>query len=236
MAVAGVGVKLRGKVLRQSGFHPAVAGMNEPSIVHFRTRPHREVNVSIAGAQVNVGQHAVNGHVSVAGVGVQPSGEVSHLNVSVAGIDAGLAGDAIDCDVAVARVQVQSGFRGDLYFDAHSSMRADVDAPTTTRHVDLQVYLVAILVLGDAHAAASDGETLADHTCRVVVGASTSARIEECASKYRSPRKPLWTCTLATATSQSMASPARPASIPATDTFRCATSPEGCTLIPATDT
>src|ERR1039457_2985662 len=165
MAVASVGVKLRGKVLRQSGFHPAVAGMNEPSIVHLRARPHREVNVSIAGAQVNVGERAVNGHVSVAGMGVQPSGEVAHLNVAVAGIDAGLPGDAIDCDVAVARVQVQSGFRGNLHLDAHSSMRADVDAPTTTRHVDLQVDLVAILVPGDAHAAASDVEALANHTC-----------------------------------------------------------------------
>src|ERR1017187_1901500 len=163
MPVAGVGVKLRGKVLRQSGFHAAVAGVNQPSIVHLRTRPHGEVNVSIAGAQVNVGQHAVNGHVSVAGLGAHPATEVAHLNVSVAGIDAGLPGDAIDCDVAVARVQVESGFRWNLHLDAHSSMRADVDAPTTTRHVDLQVYFVAILVLGDAHAAASDVETLGDH-------------------------------------------------------------------------
>src|ERR1035437_4835192 len=160
-----MGVKLGDKVLRKPNLPPAVTGVNQPSIVHLRTRPHREVNGSIAGAQVNVGEHAVNGHVSVAGVGVQPSGEVAHLNVAVAGIDARLPGDAIDCDVAVARVQVESGFRGNLHLDAHSSMRADVDAPTTTRHVDLQVYLVAILVLGDAHAAASDVEALANHTC-----------------------------------------------------------------------
>src|SRR5450759_2156974 len=129
MPVASMGVKLGGKVLRKPNFHPAVAGMNQPSIAHLRTRPHREVNVPIAGAQVNIGQDAVNGHVPIASVGVQSAIEVANLDVSVAGIDAGLPGDAVDCDVPVARVQVQSGFRRNLHLDSYSFMHADVDAP-----------------------------------------------------------------------------------------------------------
>src|ERR1039458_5461251 len=106
MPVASMGVKLGGKIWREPNLQLAVDGVNQPSIAHLRSRPHREVNVPIAGTQVNVSQHAVNGHVSIASVGVQSAIEVADLNVSVAGIDAGLPGDAIDCDVSIARVQV----------------------------------------------------------------------------------------------------------------------------------
>src|ERR1035438_6390024 len=50
LAVTSVGIKLGSKVLRKSSFYPAVTGMNQPSVVHLRTRPHGEIDMSIAGA------------------------------------------------------------------------------------------------------------------------------------------------------------------------------------------
>src|SRR5271157_431849 len=173
VSVAGMGVELSGKILRQPRFHSAIAGVDDPSVIHLRAGTHGQVNVAITGAQIQACQHTVDGHVAVAGVSIQRTVEIAHFNVAIASIELGLARGAVNADVSIAGVQVQRGFRRNQHLDAHSAMRADMNAPTAG-DVDLQVNLVGVLVLDDAHAAAADAVAIGNDPRRN--GAAYAAR------------------------------------------------------------
>ena len=66
----GVGVELRRKVFRQPRFNPTVAGVNQPAAVQLGAGTNGEVDVAVAGAQVEIGKDAIDGHVPVAGMAV----------------------------------------------------------------------------------------------------------------------------------------------------------------------
>src|SRR5271157_3186201 len=87
VSVAGMGVEFSGEILRQTRLHPAIAGMDHPARAHLRSGTHGQVNMSIAGAQIDVAQHTVNRYGAVASMCVQRAVEVPHLDVAVAGVE-----------------------------------------------------------------------------------------------------------------------------------------------------
>ena len=67
--------------------------------------------------------------------------------------------------MTVTGMQIESGLRWNLHLDAHALMHADVKSPLVG-NMDLQVDLVAVLTLGDAHAGVANAVAVGSYMGR----------------------------------------------------------------------
>src|SRR5208283_525055 len=163
MAVARVGRKFGGEVLRQPDFHPTIAGVQQPAASHLRSRSRGELDVAVATAQVHLADHAIDGDVAVTGAGADVAGKIMHFDRAVAGVDAHWSAGSIHIDVAVAGVQIESSLRRHLQLDTGTAAVPGDMHPLLVGEVDGQLDLVAVLMFGDAEVSGAIFVALGDH-------------------------------------------------------------------------
>ena len=109
--------------------------------------------MTVAGVEVNFGEHPIHDHSAIAGAPAQRTIEVVHFQVTIAGLQLGWAGSAVHLDMPVAGVQVERSLLRHLHFNPCPANLPPNVKSIFPRQVHLDINVIAVLMFDDIHTA-----------------------------------------------------------------------------------